>query len=218
MILSFSVWLASLSMIISRSLPLIQQNFPFMAEAIFHCIHVPLSFVYSPVSGYLGCLLGPSIVNCAAMNIGVRVSFLITVLWGYMHHSGTAGSYGNFIFSFLRNLHAVLCKGCTNLPSHQQCRKVLFPPHPLRHSLFVDFFDDGHSDGVCWPSVSFLCSWEKCLFLIGLFVFVMLSWKRSTLFKLSWTSLCLSWQLTLRLFCDFSLVLQGCLSHAAPGG
>ena len=65
-----------------------------------------------------------------------------------------------------------------------------FTPSPA--FIVCGFLDDGHSDGVCWPSVSFLCSWEKCLFLIGLFVFVMLSWKSSTLFKLSWTSLCLS--------------------------
>ena len=65
-------------------------------------------FIHSPVSGHLGCFHVLIIVNSAAMNIGVHVSFSVMVSSGYMLSGGIAGSYGSFIPGFLRNLHTVL--------------------------------------------------------------------------------------------------------------
>ena len=103
--MSFSFWLISLSMIISRSIHLGANGisfFFFYGWAILHCVYVP--HLLNPFIYWWTFEIFPCLGYCSntGMNIGVPVFFQIIILSGYMPRSGIAQEwlYGNSIFSF----------------------------------------------------------------------------------------------------------------------
>ena len=78
------------------------------------------------------------VVSSAPVNAGVQVSVPNLVFPGYPPRRGIAECHGICIFSFYRNLPIILHSGCTDLHSHQECRRVPFSAHRVQHLLLVD--------------------------------------------------------------------------------
>ena len=59
-------------------------------------------FIHSSVDGHLDCFHILAVINNAAINTGVHVSFLITVFGfgGYIPRNGISGLFWSSIFSF----------------------------------------------------------------------------------------------------------------------
>ena len=130
-----------------------------------HAYHI--FFIHSSADGHLCCFYVLVIVNSAAVNTGVHVSFQIRVFIfsGYMPWVGLLHHICNSTFNFWRNLHTILHSGCTNLHFH------IFSTPSLAF-IVCRLFEDGHSD---WCDVIYLT-------IILIFISVIISVDEQNLF------------------------------------
>ena len=95
------------------------------------------------VSGRLGYFHVLAIVNSAAVNIGVHVSFWIRVFifFGYISWSGVAGSYGNTIFHFFFEKPSYyFLQWLHHFTLLSICTRVLISLYSCQHLLFSVLF------------------------------------------------------------------------------
>ena len=113
-------------------------SFFLMLHSVLLYVCTTSFLIHSSADGQLGCFHVLAIVNGATMNTGVHI-FSNHNLSTYMPRSRIARSYDSFISGLLRNLRIVFHRGCTELHSYQQHRRVSFSLHPLQHVIYKTF-------------------------------------------------------------------------------
>ena len=127
----------------------IKISFFFMGWVVFHCVCISFSvyhifFICLSVEGLLGCFHTLASINSAAMNIGVHQCFWISV-FVFLAYIQELLDHVLSLFVVFGGSYILFSSDCTNLHSHQQCRRVPFSLH-CHQNLLIVLFDDSHSN------------------------------------------------------------------------
>ena len=117
--------------------------------------------IHSSINGYLDCFPILTIINSASMNIGIHMSFQISVFifWGGGVNTQKWSCSITLwcVFSVLRTLCTVTAT-CTSLQAHPQCAGVPFSLCPQQYLLFLVLLIRAILTGVKWCLIVVLIS------------------------------------------------------------
>ena len=94
-------------------------------------------FIHSSVDGHLGCFHVLAIVDSAAMNNRIHVSFSILVSSVNMPRKWIAG-HVVVLFLVFKGISIPSSIVAVSIYIHTNSASAPFSPHPLQHLLFVD--------------------------------------------------------------------------------